>query len=99
MARSDAVLSRLMDLHPKVIDLSLDRVERILAALGHPERALPPVAINFWNGVTGLTLTTAGVVRQVYTGNGQTYVLYVMLYFLALYAASLGPAGFRIGGW
>lgn len=43
MARSDAVLSRLMSLHPKVIDLSLDRMERILAALGHPERQLPPV--------------------------------------------------------
>ena len=32
-----------MSLHPKVIDLTLDRVHRLLAALGHPERALPPV--------------------------------------------------------
>jgi dihydrofolate synthase/folylpolyglutamate synthase len=40
---SDAVLARLMRLHPKVIDLSLGRIERLLAALGHPERALPPV--------------------------------------------------------
>ncbi len=32
-----------MTLHPKIIDLTLDRVERLLAALGHPERALPPV--------------------------------------------------------
>nr|WP_264185153.1 folylpolyglutamate synthase/dihydrofolate synthase family protein [Roseicella aerolata] len=30
-------------LHPKLIDLSLGRMERLLAALGHPERALPPV--------------------------------------------------------
>ncbi len=30
-------------LHPKRIDLSLDRIERLLAALGHPERKLPPV--------------------------------------------------------
>ncbi|MGE3932504.1 MAG: folylpolyglutamate synthase/dihydrofolate synthase family protein, partial [Rhodospirillaceae bacterium] len=30
-------------LHPKLIDLSLDRVERLLADLGHPERSLPPV--------------------------------------------------------
>ncbi|WP_413204360.1 bifunctional folylpolyglutamate synthase/dihydrofolate synthase [Rhodospirillum sp. A1_3_36] len=43
MGPSDAVLARLMTLHPKVIDLSLGRVERLLAALGHPERALPPV--------------------------------------------------------
>lgn len=32
-----------MTLHPKVIDLTLARVERLLAALGHPERAIPPV--------------------------------------------------------
>ena len=41
--RSDPVLDRLKGLHPKVIDLSLDRVHRLLAALGHPERKLPPV--------------------------------------------------------
>ena len=40
---SDVVLERLMALHPKKIDLVLTRVERLLAALGHPERRLPPV--------------------------------------------------------
>ncbi|MEQ5795530.1 bifunctional folylpolyglutamate synthase/dihydrofolate synthase [Paracoccus sp. NFXS7] len=43
MTTSDAILSRLMALHPKVIDLSLDRMHRLLAALGHPQRAIPPV--------------------------------------------------------
>jgi dihydrofolate synthase/folylpolyglutamate synthase len=37
------VLKRLAALHPRTIDLSLGRMERLLAALGHPERALPPV--------------------------------------------------------
>ncbi len=32
-----------MTLHPKVIDLVMDRVERLLAILGHPEQSLPPV--------------------------------------------------------
>ncbi len=32
-----------MSLHPKIIDLTLDRMHRILASLGHPERHLPPV--------------------------------------------------------
>lgn len=41
--QSDAILDRLMALHPKIIDLSLDRMHRILAALGHPERRIPPV--------------------------------------------------------
>ena len=41
--RSDAVLERLTRLHPKLIDLSLERIERLLAALDRPERTLPPV--------------------------------------------------------
>lgn len=39
----DAALERLQALHPKKIDLSLDRMRRLLADLGHPEQALPPV--------------------------------------------------------
>ena len=42
-ASSDRVLERLTTLHPKVIDLTLGRVERLLARLGRPERRLPPV--------------------------------------------------------
>lgn len=40
---SDVILERMMTLHPKVIDLTLARVDRLLAALGNPERAIPPV--------------------------------------------------------
>ena len=40
---SDAILERMMALHPKVIDLTLDRVWRLLEALGNPQRNLPPV--------------------------------------------------------
>jgi dihydrofolate synthase/folylpolyglutamate synthase len=40
---SDAILERLLSLHPKIIDLTLDRVHRLLAEMGSPERALPPV--------------------------------------------------------
>jgi dihydrofolate synthase / folylpolyglutamate synthase len=43
MAVSDAILTRLLSLHPKIIDLSLDRMHRILARLGHPEKNLPPI--------------------------------------------------------
>ncbi len=39
----DAIVARLAALHPKRIDLSLERIERLLAALNHPERKLPPV--------------------------------------------------------
>lgn len=40
---SDVILERMMALHPKIIDLTLDRVWALLAALDHPERTLPPV--------------------------------------------------------
>jgi len=40
---SDAILERMMTLHPKVIDLTLDRVHRLLSALDHPEGRIPPV--------------------------------------------------------
>jgi len=38
----DAMLARLLALHPKRIDLSLCRIQRLLAALDHPQRRLPP---------------------------------------------------------
>src|ERR1700759_2823723 len=41
--RSDAVLKRLLALHPKKIDLALDRILRLLSALGNPQLRLPPV--------------------------------------------------------
>ncbi len=40
---SDAILTRLLSLHPKIIDLSLDRMSRILQRLGNPHERLPPV--------------------------------------------------------
>jgi dihydrofolate synthase / folylpolyglutamate synthase len=43
IASSDTLLEGLKKLHPQSIDLSLGRIERLLAALDHPERKLPPV--------------------------------------------------------
>lgn len=40
---SDLILQRMMSFHPKIIDLTLDRMHRLLAALGNPERCVPPV--------------------------------------------------------
>ncbi len=43
MSRTDAILKRLSALHPKLIDLSLDRILPLLADLGSPHEHLPPV--------------------------------------------------------
>ncbi len=41
--RTDAILDRLQTLYPKLIDLSLGRVQRLLHQLGDPQDHLPPV--------------------------------------------------------
>ena len=40
---SGLLLARMLELHPKLIDLSLGRVEQLLEALGNPHLAVPPV--------------------------------------------------------
>ena len=40
---SDIILDRMMALHPKIIDLTLDRVWQLLRALDNPQDRLPPV--------------------------------------------------------
>ena len=71
---SDVVLERLMALHPKVIDLTLERVVRLLDRLGNPEAALPPVIHIAGTNGKGSTLAylramleAAGLGVHVYT--------------------------------
>ena len=42
-AHSDIILDRMNALHPKLIDMTLDRTWRLLRALGDPQDRLPPV--------------------------------------------------------
>jgi dihydrofolate synthase / folylpolyglutamate synthase len=55
---SDLVLARLTRLHPKLIDLSLGRVEGLLAALGNPHENLPPVIHVAGTNGKGSTVAT-----------------------------------------
>lgn len=72
--RSDILLDRMMSLHPKIIDLTLDRMHRLLAALDHPEAKLPPVIHVAGTNGKGSTLAmlragieAAGQSAHVYT--------------------------------
>ena len=74
MPTSDKLLADLKLLHPKLIDLSLGRVERLLAKLGNPHLKLPPVVhIAGTNGKGSITaylkamLEAAGHAVHVYT--------------------------------
>jgi dihydrofolate synthase/folylpolyglutamate synthase len=74
MRKSDKLLADLKLLHPKLIDLSLGRIERLLAKLGNPHEKLPPVVhIAGTNGKGSTTaflkamLSAAGLRVHVYT--------------------------------
>src|SRR5437764_14019792 len=74
MTTVDSLIGRLTALHPKRIDLSLDRMWRILDALGHPERNIPPVIHVAGTNGKGSTvafmravLEAAGRIVHVYT--------------------------------
>lgn len=70
---SDAILERLMSLHPKIIDLTLDRMIRLLDALGNPERKLPPVIHVAGTNGKG---STAAMIRAGIEGSGATAHVY-----------------------
>jgi dihydrofolate synthase/folylpolyglutamate synthase len=70
----DAILARLLGLHPKRIDLSLGRMQRLLTALGEPQKSLPPVIHVAGTNGKGSTiafmraiLEAAGLGVHVYT--------------------------------
>ncbi len=74
MSQIDSIVARLLALHPKRIDLTLERMWRILAALGHPERRLPPLVHIAGTNGKGSTiafmraiLEAAGLRVHVYT--------------------------------
>lgn len=70
---SDRLLARMLELHPKLIDLTLDRVHRLLEATGHPERALPPVIHVAGTNGKGSTLA---MIRAGLEAGGETCHVY-----------------------
>jgi len=70
---SDAILQRMLALHPKIIDLTLDRVWRLLDRLGNPERSLPPVIHVAGTNGKG---STVAMIRAGIEGAGMTAHVY-----------------------
>ena len=74
LKKTESVLQRLVDLHPKKIDLSLGRVGELLDKLGRPQEKLPPVVHVAGTNGKGSTiaflcafLEAAGYRAHVYT--------------------------------
>lgn len=71
--KTDRILKRLLELHPKKIDLSLGRIETLLAALGNPQEKLPPVLhIGGTNGKGSV----AAIIRAVLEAAGHRVHVY-----------------------
>ncbi|GGF03536.1 bifunctional folylpolyglutamate synthase/dihydrofolate synthase [Stappia taiwanensis] len=73
MDQVTAILDRLLALHPREIDLSLGRLERLLRALGNPEQRVPPV-IHI-TGTNGKGSTTA-IMRAILEAAGRKVHVY-----------------------
>lgn len=71
--KSDIILERMMSLHPKIIDLTLDRVWRLLDALGNPQNDLPPVIHIAGTNGKG---STQAMIRAGLEGVGKTVHAY-----------------------
>ncbi|MEL6532225.1 MAG: folylpolyglutamate synthase/dihydrofolate synthase family protein [Pseudomonadota bacterium] len=71
--RSDALLERMITLHPKIIDLTLDRMWRVLEALGNPQERLPPVIHVAGTNGKGSTIA---MLRAGLEGRGDTAHVY-----------------------
>ena len=70
---SDVILDRMMALHPKVIDLTLDRMWRLLDALDNPQDRLPPVIHIAGTNGKG---STQAMIRAGLEGMGKTVHAY-----------------------
>jgi dihydrofolate synthase/folylpolyglutamate synthase len=70
---SDRVLERLMGLHPKLIDLSLDRTVDLLERLGRPQDRLPPVVHVAGTNGKG---STVAILRAIAEAAGLTCHVY-----------------------
>ena len=54
---------------------------------------LTPWASRFWNSISSLAGVAGSVARRLYTGNGQTYALHILIYTAVMLLA------LRRGGW
>jgi dihydrofolate synthase/folylpolyglutamate synthase len=70
---SDVILERMMALHPKIIDLTLDRMWRLLNALDNPQDRLPPVIHIAGTNGKG---STQAMIRAGLEGMGKTVHAY-----------------------
>ena len=87
----DELIARLSALHPRQIDLSLDRMRGLLARLDHPERKLPPVIHVAGTNGKGSTIA---YLRAILEAAGQRVHVFTSPYLVRINECyRLGRAG------
>jgi len=91
-SRSSQLLAELKSLHPKLIDLSLGRIERLLAKLGDPHKRLPPVV--HIAGTNGKGSTTA-FLKAIFEASGLRVHVYTSPHLVRFHEriTLAGPTG------
>lgn len=49
-----------------------------------------PLVEQFWNWMTDLVHDSAGFIRRIYSGNGQAYLMHIVLFIIVLFFITLG---------
>ncbi len=49
-----------------------------------------PGITRFWQNISDMVLDFAGVIRRLYSGNGQVYTVHIIIYIVVFYLVSLG---------
>jgi len=49
-----------------------------------------PLVQKFWKGVDDIFHSTADILRKIYTGNGQTYLVHIIVFVIVVYAIAIG---------
>jgi len=49
-----------------------------------------PLVEQFWNWMSELVHETAGFIRRIYSGNGQAYMLHIVLFIIVLFFITVG---------
>jgi len=97
MTPIDSILARLLALHPKRIDLSLERIERLLAALGSPEKKLPPVLHVAGTNGKGSTVAFLRAILEASGKRVHTYTSPHLVRFNERFRLAGAPEGVLVG--
>lgn len=72
---------------PETTHISYNMFAGLNKAIGF---LVAPGITRFWKNISDMVLDFAGVIRRLYSGNGQVYAVHIIIYIVVFYLVSLG---------